>query len=66
VLELAVASGAYASRGEAPRGIEHGAYSVNDQRVGDPSAAPPPPIADEFYVLRTGKKRYLVGRRKAG
>ena len=65
VLDLAVTSGAYASRGEARRGIEQGGFSVNDQRVTDPSAPPPPPIAGEFYVLRTGKKRYLIGRRRA-
>jgi tyrosyl-tRNA synthetase len=65
VLDLAVASGAYTSRGEARRGIEQGGFSVNDQRVTDSSAAPPPPTAGEFYVLRTGKKRYLIGRRKA-
>jgi tyrosyl-tRNA synthetase len=65
VLDLAVASGAYTSRGEARRGIEQGGFSVNDQRVTDSSAAPPAPIAGEFYVLRTGKKRYLIGRRKA-
>ena len=66
VLDLAVESGAYASRGEARRGIEQRGFSVNDQRVADPSAAPPPPIAGEFYVLRTGKKRYLIGRRTSG
>jgi tyrosyl-tRNA synthetase len=66
IIDLAVASGAYASRGEARRGIEQGGFSVNDQRVTDPSAAPPPSIAGEFYVLRTGKKRYLIGRRKSG
>jgi tyrosyl-tRNA synthetase len=64
VLDLAVTSGAYASRGEARRGIEQGGFSVNDQRVTDPSAPPPPPIAEEFYALRTGKKRYLIGRCK--
>jgi tyrosyl-tRNA synthetase len=66
VLDLAVASGAYGSRGDARRGIEQGGFSVNDERVTDVSAAPPAPIAGEFYVLRTGKKRYLIGRRKAG
>jgi len=66
LLDLAVASGAYASRGEARRGIEQGGFSVNDQRVTDPAAPPPPPIGGEFYVLRTGKKRYLIGRRRQG
>ena len=65
-LDLAVASGAYPSRGEARRGIEQGGFSINDQRVTESTAAPPPPIGGEFYVLRTGKKRYLIGRRKGG
>jgi tyrosyl-tRNA synthetase len=65
ILDLAVASGAYGSRGDARRGIEQGGFSVNDVRVTDASAAPPAPIAGEFYVLRTGKKRYLIGRRRS-
>ena len=66
VLELAAASGAYASRGEARRAIEQGGFYVNDSRASDPAAAPPQPIAGEFYVVRTGKKRYLIGRRAPG
>ncbi len=66
VFELALVSGAYASRGAARRAIGQGGFYVNDQRVGDPAAAPPAPIAGQFYVLRTGKKRYLIGRRRRG
>jgi tyrosyl-tRNA synthetase len=65
VLELALASGAFASRGEARRAIEQGGLSVGDQRVSDPAAPPPAPIGGEFHVLRVGKKRYLIGRRAA-
>ena len=66
VFELALASGAFASRGEARRAIEQGGFYVNDQRASDPAAVPPDPIAGEFYVVRTGKKRYLIGRRRPG
>jgi tyrosyl-tRNA synthetase len=62
-LDLAVTSGAYASRGEARRGIEQGGLTINDRRVGDPAEAPPAPIAGEFYIVRVGKKRTLIGRR---
>jgi tyrosyl-tRNA synthetase len=63
VLDLAVASGAYASRGEARRGIEQGGLTINGRRVSDPAETPPAPIANEFYVVRVGKKRTLIGRR---
>lgn len=66
VLELALASGAYGSRGEARRGIAQGGFYVNDERASDPDALPADAIGGEFYVLRTGKKRYLIGRRVPG
>ena len=63
-LDLAVASGAFASRGEARRTITQGGLSINDQRVGAPEAAVPAPIAGQWLVLRVGKKRLLVGRKR--
>ena len=63
VLDLALASGAYASRGEARRGIQQGGLTVNDVRTTDPGVAPPQAIGGEFYVVRVGKKRTLIGRR---
>jgi tyrosyl-tRNA synthetase len=63
-LDVAVAAGA-GSRGEARRLIEQGGFSVNGQRLGDPSASPPVPIADRWWWVALGKKRRIVGRRRA-
>ena len=65
-LGFAVASGLYPSRGEARRAITQGGLSINDQRVTAIDAALPAPIADRFYVLRAGRKRLLVARRRSG
>jgi tyrosyl-tRNA synthetase len=65
VLDLALASGAFASRGEVRRALAQGGLSIDDQPVSDAAAAPPPPIAGEFHVVRVGKKRYLIGRRRS-
>jgi tyrosyl-tRNA synthetase len=62
-LDVAVTSGAYASRGEARRGIEQGGLTINGRRVTDPAEAAPEPLHGEFYVVRVGKKRTLIGRR---
>ena len=64
VLELAVASGAFASNGEARRTIAQGGLSMNGERLHDPAASPPPPIAGEWWPLRIGKKRLVIGRTK--
>jgi tyrosyl-tRNA synthetase len=64
VLGLAVAGGLYASRGEARRQIAQGGLSVNDQRVTAPDAPVPPPIEGRYLVLRAGRKRLLIGRRR--
>ena len=65
VLDLAVASGAFASRGEARRTIAQGGLSINDQRLASPDDTVPEPIAGRWLVLRVGKKRLVIGR-KAG
>jgi len=57
-----VASGAFASKGEARRAIAGGGVTVNDQRLTDADAQLPPPIAGEWYVVRLGKRRVRVGR----
>ena len=62
VLDFAVASGAAASRGEARRTIAQGGLYLNEQRVGDPDAPVPGPIAGEYWVVRTGRKRYRIVR----
>ena len=63
-LGLAVASGLYQSRGEARRQINQGGLSINDERVTDPSAPVPEPIGGRYLVLRAGKKRLMIGRRR--
>jgi tyrosyl-tRNA synthetase len=64
VLELAVASGAFASNGEARRTISQGGFSMNGERLADPAAPPPAPIAGEWWPLRVGKKRLVIGRKR--
>ena len=58
-----VESGSFTSNGEARRAIQNGGVTVNDQRLADPAAALPAPIAGEWYVVRLGKRRVRVGRR---
>jgi tyrosyl-tRNA synthetase len=63
---VAVASGAFASNGEARRAIAQGGLTINDERIGAVEDPVPPPIDGEWLVVRVGKKRVLVGRRRAG
>ncbi|HKG56080.1 MAG TPA: tyrosine--tRNA ligase, partial [Candidatus Limnocylindrales bacterium] len=62
---LGVASGTFASNGEARRTIAQGGLSINDERVASPDAPVPQPIAGEWLVVRVGRKRLRVGRRRA-
>jgi tyrosyl-tRNA synthetase len=62
---LGVASGLYPSRSEANRQIAQGAFWVNDTRMGD-GVAVPVPIGGRYLVLRAGKKRRVIGRRRDG
>ena len=64
-LGFAVASGLYPSRGEARRAITQGGLSINDERITSVDAQLPTPIEDRFYVLRAGRKRVLIARRRA-
>jgi tyrosyl-tRNA synthetase len=59
-----VATGSFASKGEARRAIAGGGVTVNDRRLTDADTALPPPIAGEWYVVRLGKRRVRVGRRE--
>jgi tyrosyl-tRNA synthetase len=61
-LRIAVASGQYASNGEARRAIQQGGLSINDERVAAPDAAVPAPIAGRYLVLRAGKKNLRIGK----
>jgi tyrosyl-tRNA synthetase len=62
-LAIAVASGLFASAGEARRAIGQGGLSINDERMAAIDAAVPPAIADEWLIVRFGKRRLAVGRR---
>ena len=63
LLDVLVASGIFASRGEARRMIQNGGVSVNDARVADPDAAIPTLLGGEWLVVRVGKRKLHVGRR---
>ena len=58
-----VASGTFASNGEARRMIAGGGVSVNDVRVASADEPVPELIAGEWLVVRVGKRRLRVGRR---
>ena len=62
-VEFLVASGSFASKGEARRAISGGGVTVNDRRLAESDAALPEPVAGEWYVVRLGKRRVRVGRR---
>jgi tyrosyl-tRNA synthetase len=64
-LAVAVASGLYASAGEARRAIAQGGLTIDDERVAAIDAPVPAPVDGEWLVLRAGKRRLAVGRRKA-
>jgi tyrosyl-tRNA synthetase len=65
VIAFLVESGSFTSNGEARRAIQNGGVTINDQRLSDPSGSLPEAIADEWYVVRLGKRRVRVGRRSA-
>jgi tyrosyl-tRNA synthetase len=62
-LAFVVATGTFASNGEARRTIAQGGLSINDERIAQPDSPVPAPIAGEWLVVRVGKKRLRVGRR---
>jgi tyrosyl-tRNA synthetase len=64
-LTLAVASGLVSSNSEGRRLAQQGGLSINGQRVTDGSAALPDLIGGRYLVLRAGKKRLLIARRRA-
>ena len=63
-LRLAIASGLYASNGDARRAITQGGLSINDERVTAVDSAVPASIAGRYLVLRAGKKTVRMGRLK--
>src|SRR4051812_293169 len=62
-LAIAVASGLFASAAEARRAIAQGGLSINDERMAALDAPVPPAVADEWLIVRFGKRRLAVGRR---
>jgi tyrosyl-tRNA synthetase len=61
-LDVAVAASGQ-SRGDARRLITQGGLSINGEKLTDPSAPPPPLVADRYWWVAMGKKRRGVGRR---
>ena len=64
-LSFAVATGLYPSRSEARRQIEQGGLSINDERIGALDAPLPELIAGRYLVLRAGRKKLLIARKRA-
>lgn len=60
-LDLLVASGLAASRGEARRLIDQGGVTIDGVRIGAETALPPAP-PHGYRVVRVGRKRLSVGR----
>ncbi|MBA3778202.1 MAG: tyrosine--tRNA ligase [Chloroflexi bacterium] len=63
-LRLGVASGLYASNSEARRAIQQGGFSINDRRIAALDEAVPEPIAGRYLVLRAGRRKLRIGRRR--
>ncbi|HEY8988067.1 MAG TPA: tyrosine--tRNA ligase [Candidatus Limnocylindrales bacterium] len=64
VLAIATASGLFASGGEARRAIAQGGLTINDERIAAIDEPVPPPIDGEWLVVRAGKRRLAIGRRR--
>ena len=63
--DFALHSGLVPSKSEARRLVSQGGLSINGQRVSGPESPLPEPIAGRYLVLRAGKKRMLIARRRA-
>ncbi len=62
VVAVLADTGLAPSRGEARRLIQGGAITVNGERVTDPAAQMPAPIAGEWYEVRVGKRNRIIVR----
>ncbi len=63
-VRFAIASGTFASSSEARRTMQQGGFSINGQRMTDPAAPIPAPIDGKWLVVRVGKRRVRIGRRR--
>jgi tyrosyl-tRNA synthetase len=63
---IALASGLFASAGEARRAMQQGGLTINGERAAATDGSVPEPIAGEWLVVRFGKRRLAVGRRAPG
>jgi tyrosyl-tRNA synthetase len=63
-LAIAMASGLFASAGEARRTIAQGGLTIGDERVSAIDSPVPPPVDGEWLVVRAGKRRLAVGRKR--
>jgi tyrosyl-tRNA synthetase len=63
-LAVAMASGLFASQGEARRAIAQGGLTIGEERVTAIDSPMPPPVDGEWLVVRAGKRRIAVGRRR--
>ena len=64
VLDFVVTTGVFPSRGEARRAITQGGLSINNERLTTADASVPEPIAGRWLVVRVGRKRLCVGKRR--
>jgi tyrosyl-tRNA synthetase len=55
-------AGLTASKGEARRLVQGGGVTINGERIADPEAPVPSPIAGEWLEVRIGKRRREIGR----
>lgn len=62
VVAVLAETGLAPSRGEARRLITGGAITVNGERISDPAAAMPAPIAGAWYEIRAGKRNRSIVR----
>jgi len=64
-LEYAISSNYSPSRSEARRLIAQGGLWINGQRITTPDAPLPEPVGDGYLLIRQGKKRLRIDRRRA-
>ncbi len=64
VVGVAVVSGLCASKGEARRAVAQGGLSINESRIVSTDDPVPEPIAGEWLIVRAGKRRFAIGRRR--